>query len=484
MSNNHCIILSPCVTVRPPRPAGSAPEPPARPSLASPLDVRHATTESTVAPVVLPRDRIPRWKRRYYRPAPAHPSSTKGNTKIVHAPESENPVKTPAQDEGHNKPSGARSDKPVNVTGNTRLVCAEVHAPESGNPVKTPAQDEGHDKPSGAGSDKPVNVTGKTPAQDEGHDKLSAAGSDKPVKVTGKTPAQDEGHDKPSAAGSDKPVKMTRNTRLVHADVHAPASGNPVKTPAQDEGHNKVSGAGSDKPVNVTGKTPTQDEGHDKLSAAGSDKPVKVTGNTQIVDAEVHAPESDKIPAPDHAHDIIVSTPGSDKPVNIKSKSGTRDQGHDRTPTDNVTENIPAQDQGEERVSTTTDKSECKAETPGSTRPVNPDVTVINIPPRPSPGFYEPDYGDALFVRPEDQIYENTIPGVFGILPVIARDTRPMTRVGPHDTAKRRIRLLLLCIILPAIIGSLGGWSFSRYILQPGNLTTVSIIIISALFML
>ena len=440
------------------------------------------------------------------------PTQDEGHDKLS-AAGSDKPVnvtgKTPTQDEGHDKLSAAGSDKPVKVTGNTRLVHAEVHAPESGNPKHTPAQDEGHDKVKAAGSDKPVNVTRKTPAQDEGHNKVSAAGSVKPVKVTGKTPTQDEGHDKVSAAGSDKPVKVTRNTRLVHAEVHAPESGNPkhtptqdeghdkvsaagsdkpvkvtVKTPTQDEGHDKVSAAGSDKPVKVTVKTPTQDEGHDKVSAAGSDKPVKVTGNTRIVDAEVHAPESDKIPAPDHAHDIIVSTPGSDKPVNIKSKSGTRDQGHDRTPTDNVTENIPAQDQGEENVSTTTDKSECKAETPGSTRPVNPDVTVINIPPRPSPGFYEPDYGDALFVRPEDQIYENTIPGVFGILPVIARDTRPMTRVGPHDTAKRRIRLLLLYIILPAIIGSLGGWSFSRYILQPGNLTTVSMIIISALFML
>ena len=361
-----------------------------------------------MAPVVLPRDRIPRWKRRYYRPAPAHPSSTNGNTEIVraevHAPESGNPVNTPAQDGGHDKVKAAGSDKPIKVTRNIRLVHAEVHAPESGNPVKTPAQDEGHDKVSEAVSDKPVKVTVKTPAQDEGHDKVSEAVSDKPVKVTVKIPAQDEGHD--------------------------------------------------------------------KVEAAGSDKPVKVIGNTRMVDAEVHAPESDKIPAPDHAHDIIVSTHGSDKPVNIKSKSGTRDQGHDRTPTDNVTENIPPQDQGEEKVSTTTDKSECKAETPGSTRPVNPDVTVINIPPRPSPGFYEPDYGDALFVRPEDQIYENTIPGVLGILPVIARDTRPMTKVGPHDRAKRRICLLLLCIILPVIIGSLGGWSFSRYILQPGNLTT------------
>ena len=223
-------------------------------------------------------------------------------------------------------------------------------------------------------------------------------------------------------------------------------------------------------------KTPAQDEGHDKLSAARSDKPVKMTGNTRMVHAEVHASESDKILTPDKDHDIIVSTPGSDKPVNIKSKSDTRDQRYGRTPTDNVTENIPAQDQGEEMVSTTTEKSEYKAETPRSTRPVNPDVTVINIPPRPpSPGFYEPDYSDALFVRPEDQIYENTIPGVHGILPVIARGTRPMTRVGPYDAAKWRIRLLLLYIIVPVIIGSLGGWSFFCYILQPGNLTTVSI---------
>ena len=133
MNNNHLYYSVPCVTVRPPRPAGSAPEPPARPSLASPLDVRHATTESTVAPVILPRDRIPRWKRRYYRPAPAHPSSTKRKTQRVRA---------------------------------------EVHAPESGNPVKTPAQDEGHNKLLGAGSDKPVKVTVKNPAHDEGHDKL------------------------------------------------------------------------------------------------------------------------------------------------------------------------------------------------------------------------------------------------------------------------------------------------------------------------
>ena len=97
--------------------------------------------------------------------------------------------------------------------------------------------------------------------------------------------------------------------------------------------------------------------------------------------------------------------------------------------------NTPVHDQGHDKVSAT-----CKVDTPASHQPLCaeadpacPDVTVINIPPRPPPGFYEPEYSDALFISPEEQIHENTLSGVHSVLLAIPRGSKPMKRVRLHD---------------------------------------------------
>ena len=555
------LYLSPDITVRPPRPAGSAPEPPARPSLASPLDVIHTHNESTVAPVVLPRDPSPRWNRRHYRPAPKQPSSAKGNTLLVRAEEQPSSakvntllVRAEVSSEKGKSPAidPVQDDKPDFKTSAIDRVQDAKQAP-TGKPFssksKTPALDRAQDAKQ-APFGKTVSAKSKTPALDRAQDAKQAP-TDKPVSAKSKTPTLDRAQDAEqaptgktvSAKGKTPTLDPAQNAeqaptgktgsvkgktptldpaqnaeqaptgKTVSAKSKTPtldkavsANGNtPVLDRAQD-----AEQAPTDNPVSAKSKTPTLDRAQDaeqaptdnpvsaksKITSPTCDKSAKVKGNTMLAHAEVEAHESGKlgktnIIKPGHNTESATT---ADKALNIQANTTVLDEANDETPASATGKAVSArakraedeQRHEDDKLPTTSDEPEYKADTPELNQPAvraeaNParsDVAVINIPSRPpSPGFYEPEYGDARFVmNPELQIYENTIPGVHSFLPAIPRGTKPMRRVGPHDAAKRRIRLLTTYIIGPMIIGILVGWLFNRYVVQPGKLSTIIII--------